>query len=755
MNRLVELLIAWRWPLLLLAALLAAICWPAATELRFDQSIENMFSPRDPLLGPYGRFKATFGENEVVLAAYVDEQLLTSDGLNRLEAVTEELANIEGVALTQSLADPLLKGFALSTDPAGKAVLEVFTGYLIGSDRNTAAIICLLEPASKVAGSTAPRASTIDAMREVITRYDRSGVLAGEPVMLVDGFRYLEQDGRLLGWTSTALLVVVMLLCFRSIRWVIVPIAVVQLTLLWTQATLVWSGFELSMVSSMLSAIITIIGVATVVHLIVGFRSAREDGHHAPAALLIAGSMLAWPIIGACATDSVGFGSLLLASVGPIQDFGIMMSVGSVLVLGVVALLVPGLTLLGQHDERNTAANGWGERRLKQGLLQSAQSVSAHPGGWGLATMVISGLAAWGCLYLSVETDFTKNFRANSPVVTSYDFVERRLGGAGVWDIVLPAPEKLDWDYLARVRRLEHRLRDEVVVADADGRMRPGLTKVLSLGDVIEGIIGQHENTFLGSQVLSQYLNVMNDKAPELVESFYRPSAAAPGEHVYRVMLRAYERQTSGQKKSIIAQVEKIVQEEFPGGEATGFFVLLTYLIDSMTADQWVTFGAASAGIWVMMLIAFRSLRLAFVALVPNALPIFMVTGLMGWLGLKINMGAAMIAAVSMGLSVDSSIHYITAFRRLRAQGLSLQQSLEGVQQSVGRAMVLSTLALIVGFSALCLSEFIPTVYFGSLVSLAMLGGLAGNLVVLPLLLTLTDPHKRSVVHPASQSLPS
>ena len=128
---------------------------------------------------------------------------------------------------------------------------------------------------------------------------------------------------------------------------------------------------------------------------------------------------------------------------------------------------------------------------------------------------------------------------------------------------------------------------------------------------------------------------------------------------------------------------------------------------------------------------------LALIALVPNVLPILAVLGAMGWLGVRVNMGAAMIAAVSMGLSVDSSIHYITSFRRARSGGLSVAKALEEVQQSVGRAVVYSTIALIVGFLALCTSQFVPTIYFGSLVSLAMLGGLFGNLVILPLLLSM------------------
>jgi uncharacterized protein len=119
--------------------------------------------------------------------------------------------------------------------------------------------------------------------------------------------------------------------------------------------------------------------------------------------------------------------------------------------------------------------------------------------------------------------------------------------------------------------------------------------------------------------------------------------------------------------------------------------------------------------------------------------PIYMVMGLLGWLGLKMNMGAAMIAAVSMGMSVDSSIHYYAAFRRERRQGKTVHAALVQCQQSVGLAMIFSTVALVVGFGVLVSSQFVPTIYFGALMCLAMLGGMLGNLIVLPLLLLWTE----------------
>lgn len=196
----------------------------------------------------------------------------------------------------------------------------------------------------------------------------------------------------------------------------------------------------------------------------------------------------------------------------------------------------------------------------------------------------------------------------------------------------------------------------------------------------------------------------------------------------------------------MIAGVRRIVAEEFPaapdrpGGEVTGFFVLLAQLVERLLADQWAAFLVATAGILLLLAVSLRSVALALVALVPNALPIFLVLGLLGWIGEPVNMGTAMIAAVSMGLSVDSSIHYIVAFRRRLALDGAVEAALGVAHETAGRAMVFATLALVVGFLALLSSSFIPTVSFGALCCLTLTGGLAGNLVVLPVLLALVAP---------------
>jgi len=752
LSRAVRGLISARLPLLLLAVLTAAVAYGLAGRIRFDRTIENMFAPDDPLLVPYHQLKRTFGGNEIVLAVYVDEGLLAPDGsgIERLTGIRQRLEAVPGVKGVLSLDQPIGKAVVGDTPLAGR-VRKLFEGYTHGADGKTVAVGCMLATSAE---TDVPRETTLAALRRIVEPLP-SGMLTGEPVMVAEGFDSVEEDGRRLGWASTLLLGATIIACFRSLRWVLVPIAVVQLTLLLTRAILAASGLRLSMVSSMLTAIVTVVGVSTVIHVIVRFRETRLEGKSRRDALAATMVLLLAPVFWSLATDAVGFGSLMLNGVGPIQDFGLMMALGSMLVLVSVVLLLPGMALLGWFDPDPKMA--WGEKRLETGLDRLVQWGRRWPKALGLTSLALSGTAISGIAWLEVETDFTRNFRPASPIVRSYAYVESRLGGAGVWDVILPAPARLDWAYLRRVRHLEERLRREVTIPGPDGRPVPGLTKVLSPADIASVASSRDLDSVplevLRNALLRTGLKMFADRMPQFFAALHGEDPLQPGQYYLRVMLRAREQQPAGNKDSLIRQVERISREEFPasegspGAEVTGLFVLLANLIHSVLRDQWVTFGVATAGIGLMMLLALRSPVLALLALVPNALPILVVTGLIGWLGLKINLGAAMIAAVSMGLSVDASIHYITAFRRGRATGLSPAEAITASQRSVGRAMIFATLALVVGFLVLVTSDFVPTIYFGVLVSLAMLGGLAGNLVILPLLLMLV-----SKTHPCGGS---
>jgi len=762
----------WRTILLLIGVILGTVSLPLSRTLRLDWQLDRMFAPGDSLVTSYHRLEDRFGGNEVVIAVYRDPELWnpSGEGLDRLAVISEQLAGVEGVAAVLSIAelhqilerlrdlrDPLKKlrfGAAsenstaplLNKDDAlAQGLLDVFAGYTHQRNSEFVAVACLLAPSKEK--SSEFHHETIDRLKSIITSVAAPaelGLIAGEPVMVVEGFQLVQRDGLRLGITSTILLTIVLLVCFRSIRWTLIPLAIVHWSVIVTQAILVLLDLELTMVSSMLTAIVTVIGVATTMHLLLRYQDTRRRGAERRDALRESMAALVVPIALACVTDAVGFISLMAANVGPVRDFGLMMAIGSLVVLLSILLLVPGLALIGKWDSDPHVPKS--DFVVRFALRKLLDLVLAHRRLGIIVLILVTIVSLVGGARMTVETDFTKNFYSTNPLVKGYQVVESELGGAGVWDVMVPAPKAISQEYLNEVLQLESQLRELTASDDSGNDFR--LTKVLSMADAD---LAAKVEPLIASLPVAARLEGMRLAMPEFSQALLTFDVDKSGLRWVRVMLRSREQTTASVKSELIQQVNATVAEftqrpqwrelfdnkipvESLRGEVTGYHVMLSRLVSSVLEDQWKCFAFATLGIFIIMLIATRSVLFSLAALVPNALPIIVVLGSMGWLGIRVNMGAAMIAAVSMGLSIDSSIHYLLHYqRRLKSGDLPLE-ALRSAQENVGFAVVLATVALIAGFLALAVSEFVPTVVFGTLTSLTMLGGLFGNLVVLPLL---------------------
>ncbi|MDY0169076.1 MAG: MMPL family transporter [Thermoguttaceae bacterium] len=727
-RSLLETLYGWlirgRHALLAGSLVLIVLAWFPASRLAFDQSIESLYAPSDPHLLAYLDSRRLFGGDEFVIVAWPEPQLfredtggLTSDSANRIRAFARQLSEVPGVrgASTQTLADALR--FPYRRD----RVREMAEGTLLGLDGTTTSVVLRLLPADE---APVPRGRTIGDLRELAAAHDPPAYVVGEPVQIFDMFRYVEQDGRTLFRISLALLALVIAILFRRVRWVLLAMLVVLAAIVWTQALLVMSGMQLSLVSSMLNSLVTVIGIATVMHVTVHFRdlrrtSSRTDAMHRT--LTDLGPAVFWT----CATTGAGFAALLVSDLSPVRSFAVMMALGTLLVLLAMAAAMPGGILIGRLGADPGRAPL--EAPVVRALGRLVDRLERRPLPAALAAAALVAFAAAGFLRLEVETDFSRNFRRSSPIVEALWYVEGELGGAANWEVNFPAPPELTDDYLQRVSSLAERLREELGQPPGSAP-RPGrLTKVLSLTDGLDLVPRQ---MLFHTTTLAERLAILAQIQPEAVSTFYNAEAGR-----MRIMLRSLEQQPAEAKQRLIAGVERLAAEEFSGPRVTGLFVLLTFLIESLLSDQVQSFVLAAGGIGAMMAVAFRSVRIGLALLVPNVVPIVLVIGTMGWIGLPINIATAMIASVSMGLTIDCSIHYLFGYRRARAAGLSRFDALRATHENVGLALVFANLALIIGFSVLTLSHFIPLIHFGVLVSVAMFGGLAGNLVLLPLLL--------------------
>lgn len=722
LGPLIDQLVRYRLVLGLLGLSLVAVSIPLAQRLQFDQSIEALYAADDTQLLDYMKSKSLFGGDEFVILAYNDPNLFLEDGVTVSDASARELREfarqlneIEGVnaASTQQVADAMKSAKLLRFIPDGnRKVRRMVDTVLVGPGGDVAAIVLRLKPETP----DLPRGETIARIREVSDKHSTPVAVVGEPVQIHDMFRYVENDGAVLFQVSVALLAGVIFLFFSSVRWMLLPLVVVMSTIVWTQGLLVVSGVELSMVSSMLNSLSTIISVATVTHITVRFREHRALLDRVTA-LKVTFTELLPAITWTCATTAIGFAALLSSRILPVQSFGLMMAMATGLVLVATVVLLPAGILLGGFQSDPHIA--YGERILGRFLGGITDGVDRFPKTILAAFGLIIVVSLVGLGRMTIQTDFSKNFREFTPLVQSLRFVENRLGGAGTLEVNFPAPQKLTKEYLERVSRVTKRLREL--------ESTTGLTKVAALTDGLEIV---PEVPFFASTVRAR-LDWIRRLQPEFESSLYNAERGR-----MRILMRALEQQSAEQKNELITSIQAAAEAEFPGAKVTGIYVLLTFIIDSLLVDQTVSFVIAAAGIAIMMTIAFRSFRIGLICLIPNAFPILIVIGILGWLNEPINLGTAMIASVSLGLTVDSSIHYISGYRRARRQhGMTHLDALRATHQGVGRALVFANMALIAGFSVLTLSSFVPLIYFGVLVSVAMIGGLIGNLVLLPILL--------------------
>jgi len=723
-DRFTACIVSWRNTLFAIALVLLAGSYYVARNLEFDQNIESLYAEDDPHLQRYLESKRLFGGDEFLMIAWPQPKLfvkgtddLTDEAVEKIESLQEKLDAVPGVNPESTQTLPQVLRFRVGR---GK-IIRMVEGALVDKDRDVTAIIVRLSPED----NADKRAKTFERIREIAAAQSPPAFVAGEPIHIHDMFRYVQEDGTILFRFSFVMLSIVLLILFRSLRWILLPVLIVALAVNMTSAILVLTGVKLSMVSAIMNSIVTIIGVATVTHLAVHYRDYRTEFEPEEALRRTLRDLIA-PIFWTCATTAAGFLALMSSQITPVRSFGMMMSLASMMVFVAVLLIVPaGILMLSRF--RNDPRSAPAERRLVSMLAVNSRVVGRYPWTILIGLTIATGTATWGLRYLQVETNFAKNFRSTSLLVQALTFVESRLGGAATLEVNFDAPSELTDDYLEKVGKLTDELRD---LGDGKGRY---FTSVTSLDDGLRLV--PYVPVFFNTP--RKRLNFVKAIQPEFESSLYNPDKGR-----MRIFIRTYEQQSAERKNKIMDEVTAVSRKYFPEAKVSGIFVLLTFLIDSLLSDQLVSFAWAAAGIFVLMTIAFRSPVIGFIGLIPNVFPIAVLIGGMGWLGIPINIGTAMIACVSMGLTVDSAIHYLASFQRERLRSDSLQETLRRTSQDVGRALIFANLALVAGFIVLTYSQFIPLVYFGILVSLAMIGGLAGNLILLPLMLSLLERTK-------------
>ncbi len=298
-----------------------------------------MFSETDPVRQNFERLQRTFGVSDLVVFAYRDPNLWNADGsgLTRLQNIREQLEQLPGVdsAMDLSKLNQILKQWNSATslfsrqkgnsafpllsteDPLATAMKKLFEGQTHSPSSDLIAIACILKKQSTSSGSVT---ETLSAMRHLSVGAGQTPMLAGQRVMVEEGFEEIEKDGERLGYFSIISLTLLLLLGFRSLRWALINIALIQWSLIVSRGLMVAFRWDITMVSSMMSSLVTVIAVATLMHWLIGYRSSLRAGVSPEESLELSWIRLRRPIIWACVTDAIAFAALGVSEVGPVQD---------------------------------------------------------------------------------------------------------------------------------------------------------------------------------------------------------------------------------------------------------------------------------------------------------------------------------------------------------------------------------------------------------------------------------------------------
>jgi len=592
--------------------------------------------------------------------------------------------------------------------------------------------------------------------------------LGGVPMIVADMISFIRHDLASFGLGVLVFLVTMLFLIFRHPRWVILPMVCCFSAVLFMFGFLGLVGWKVTVVSSNFTSLLLIITLSLCVHLIVRYNELHEEIPGADQATMVKEMIRskAIPSIYTALTTIVAFASLLTSDIRPVIDFGWMMAIGITFALLISFAIFPAGLMLYKNPVKFTpkfditgiitrTCAHWVEYRGKLTLTIFA----------ALAIISIIGISK-----LTVENRFIDYFKPTTEIYQGMELIDRQLGGTTPLDVIIDAdPEffaaQIEEDsvmeddpfaddffdeeeaevglsgssywynsYQISTLKEIHRYLDEL----------PETGKVLSMATTM--MMMQQLNEDLPLDDIS--LAVIHKKLPQVIkESLFRPYMTEDGNQV-RFSLRVIDSNPDLRRDSLLKKIRfdltdklKIKPEQI---HLTGMFVLYNNVLQSLFSSQIMTIGVVFLVIMVMFIIQFRSLRLAIISIIPNLISAGMVLGLMGWLNIPLDIMTITIAAITIGIAVDDTIHYVHRFNEEIAIDGDYLAAMKRCHDSVGRAMYYTSITIIIGFSILTLSNFIPTIYFGLFTSLAMLIAMFANLTLLALMLIHWKPRKKA-----------
>jgi predicted RND superfamily exporter protein len=582
--------------------------------------------------------------------------------------------------------------------------------------------------------------------------------LGGISMIADDMIAFIKRDLKTFGAGVFVLLVAMLGIIFKGFRWIALPMLCCAFAVIVMVGLLGTFGWDVTVISSNFISLQLIITLAIVVHLIVRYREYQQAEPSSDQYTLVEKSVrqMFVPCLYAVLTTMAGFASLLLCDIKPVIHFGLMMSAGIVVSLIITFLLFPAFLMLLPKKETS-----FGVKHTNFSLpVILARFTQNHGILIIVATIVLSVLTIIGISKLVVENSFIDYFKESTEIYQGMSVLDQKLGGTTPVDVIVRfepimldeeegelAEDDLEKDPFAEFVNhdtnqywfTDHRLSVVEKVHDYLEE-QPETGKVLSLGTLLK--IGRDLNS--GKSLDSLDMAVFYKKLPDdFKKLILNPYLSIPDNEV-RFSVRVKDSMKSLKRDAFLKRIKHELVDTLglPKDKVhlAGTMVLYNNMLQSLFASQIKTLGVVALALLVMFWILFRSLKISLIALFPNLFSSGAVLGVMGWMHIPLDMMTITIAAISIGIAVDDTIHYIHRFQSEIKKDRDYLQTMHRCHGSIGHAMFYTSIVIIIGFSILVFSNFWPTIYFGLFTGLAMLIAMVAALTLLPKLILMFKP---------------
>jgi len=760
-------------------------------DFRLDASSETLLIEGDPDLAYLKEVTERYGSKDFLILTYTpNEGMVTDNSINNLLSLKYKIQSLNWVHSVITLLDvPLLsnsdaplqerlesfktlKDEGVDKNRGFKEILNspVFRNFVISENGNTSGIIVNIKENIKLENIENLSKSEIEShkdkikkqnhenileIRQVIKSYGDVGkiYLGGIPMIADDMMTFIKSDIIVFGLGVLLFIIATLWFVFRKLIWVIVPISSCLFSVVIMMGLLGILGWKVTVISSNFIALMLILTMAMNIHMSTRFLQLKKDfpAKNNFEIISLTTNKMFWPILYTVFTTVFAFLSLIFSGIKPIIDFGWMMTFGLITSFVITFTLLP--TLLNFAPTKNMELIKEQDSSITSflGLLSLNNKTTIFG-----VTGIIVILSVVGISKLEVENSFINYFNKNTEIYKGMKLIDEELGGTTPLEVILKFPVTENKETTAEDDEFEDWgddedendekywfTKDKIDKIASVHNYLDNLTqvgKVLSFSSIIEVATQLNNNKPLGTLEMG----VLYSKIPESIKTEIIDPYLSIEDNEARVSLRIIDSQENLRRNELINKINFDLKNKIGLKEneykLAGVLILFNNLLQSLFKSQILTLGLVMIGILSMFIILFRNIKLSLIGVVPNFIAAFFILGIIGLLGIPLDMMTITIAAITIGIAVDNSIHYIYRFKEEFSKIKDYNKTLKKCHSTVGVAILNTSITIVFGFSILVLSKFIPTIYFGVFTGIAMLLAMISVLTLLPALILTVKP---------------